>query len=461
MAESAEPFVHEHWKSRGAFLMACVGSAIGLGTIWRFPYITGVNGGGAFVLIYAACVLIIGIPLVAAEIALGRRGGNSAIRSMQKLATEEGASRFWVLLGWLSVLTPFVGLMLYSVIGGWVIDYAIQSGRGMFAGADAESSSAFFATLTSNPWRLLFWHTVFISITIGIVARGVNAGIARAVELLIPGLAVLLVVLLVYVLFTTDFMSGVRFLFQPDFGKVNATVVLMAIGQAFFSLSIAVGALITYGAYMPKRISIPGAACTIAVADTSVAILIGLVVFPLVITYGLEPGEGPGLVFVTLPIAFGSMPGGAFFGTVFFVLMLMTALTSSIGMLEPVVSRLVESRRMGRPALAVIIGGIAWLCGLMAVLSFNVLSGFNPLSWIPGFETSTLFDLLDFTAANLLIPAGGLLIALFAGWVMRRESIRDELGLRDGVVFRLWYALVRYVLPVAILIIAGTNLLGR
>lgn len=411
-------------------------------------------------LIYIACVLLVGIPLVAAEIAIGRRGGNSAIRTMQTLVAQEGTSRFWVLLGWFSLLTPFIGLMLYSVIGGWVLDYILQAARGAFVAADAERSGALFGALTANPLRLFFWHSVFILVTVLIVARGVNAGIARAVEWLIPSLAALLLVLLVYVIFTTDFMGGVRFLFRPDFGKVDAGVVLMAVGQAFFSLSIAVGALITYGAYLPKNVSILGASCTIAAADTAAALLIGLVVFPLVVTYGLQAGEGPGLVFVSLPIAFGTMPGGVFFGTLFFVLMLLTALTSSIGMLEPVVARFEEFRRLSRPAAAALVGAVAWLFGLLAVLSFNVLSDFNPLAWVRGFEDRRLFDLLDYVTANVLIPMGGLLIALFAGWAMKRASIRDELGLPEGPVFRAWYALIRYVLPIAIGVIAISNLLA-
>ena len=458
--DNSQQFEHEHWSSRGAFLLACVGGAVGLGTIWRFPYITGANGGGAFVLIYIACILVIGIPLMAAELAIGRRGGQSAIRTMQVLTRQEGASRFWVLLGWLSIVTPFVGLMLYSVIGGWVLDYIVQTARGTFVNSDAQSSGSAFSTLTSNPLRLMFWHTMFLIVTVSIVARGVNAGIARAVKLLMPGLALILLLLLIYTMFTTDFMAGVRFLFTPDFSQVDGTVILMAVGQAFFSLSISVGSLITYGAYMPKQISILGGSLTIAAADTSAALLIGMVVFPLVFTYGLAAAEGPGLVFVSLPIAFGAMPAGTFFGTLFFILMLLTALTSSIAMLEPAVSRFEEFRKFKRSTAAILIGSVAWLLGLSAVFSFNLLADFNPLAMLPSFESKTLFDLLDYITANILIPAGGLLIALFAGWIMSRDSVRDELGIPDGPLFRAWYRLVRYVAPIAIVMIFIANLLG-
>ncbi len=456
----ATQFVHEQWSSRSVFLLAAVGEAVGLGTIWRFPYITGQNGGGAFVLIYCGCILIIGIPLLMAELAIGRRGGQSAIKTMRVLSAAEGCSQFWQLLGWLSVLTPFVGLMFYSVVAGWILDYIFHTASGDLVQLTAADSNLGFSSLISNPARLAFWHGVFLLITVVIVAGGVKRGLERAVKILMPGLALILLILLGYVIATADFAGGVKFLFNPDFSKVDATVVLMAIGQAFFSLSVAVGAMITYGAYMPKHVSISNAACVIGIADTLTALLIGLVVFPLVLTYGLTASEGPGLVFVALPIAFGEMPAGVFFGTLFFLLMLMTALTSSIGMLEPVVSWIEEYRGLKRPAVAIMVGSFAWLCGLSAVLSFNVWSDVTPLAMFPVFEKTTIFELLDFVTANILIPLGGLLIALFAGWIMSRGSILNELGLPDAMAFRSWYLLVRYVAPTAIVAIFLVNMVG-
>ncbi len=457
----AGDFAHEKWSSRRAFLLAAIGSAIGLGNVWRFPYITGVNGGGAFVLIYAACILIIAMPLLMAEIAIGRRGGESPVRSMQKLAAEENYSSFWHSIGWQAVIAPTIGLMYYSIIAGWTLDYAIVNIGGGFADVDASTSGDKFSSLIGNPARLMFWHGLFIALTVVIVARGIRQGLEKAISYLMPCLFVILLLLLAYTAFTADFSGAANFMFKPDFSRVTADVVLMAIGQAFFSVNVAVGALITYGAYMPKHISIPRVAGIIALADTGVALMMGLIIFPLVISYGLTPGEGPGLVFVTLPIAFGQMPAGIIFGTLFFVLMSVAALTSTLGMLEPVVSWLEERRRFSRPQIAAAVGFIIWLCGLPALLSFNVLSGFTPLGDFALFEGKTIFDLMDFFIANIVIPVGGLLIALFAGWTMSRDSLVDELGWGENPrLFALWRIMVKFVAPIAIISIFVVNIAG-
>jgi len=454
-------FTHEKWSSRRAFLLAAIGSAIGLGNVWRFPYITGVNGGGAFVLIYCACIFIIAIPLLMAEIAIGRRGGESPIRSMQKLSSEQNCSKFWHSIGWQAVIAPTIGLMYYSIIAGWTLDYAIANLSGTFTGVNAEASSDKFSTLIGNPARLMFWHGLFIALTVAIVARGIRRGLEKAISFLMPCLFIILLLLLAYTAFTADFSGAARFMFSPDFSRVTADVVLMAIGQAFFSVNVAVGALITYGAYMPKRISIPRVAAVIALADTGVALMMGLIIFPLVISYGLVPGEGPGLVFVTLPIAFGQMPAGILFGSLFFILMAVAALTSTLGMLEPVVSWLEEKRRFTRVQCSIAMGIIIWLCGLPALLSFNILSGFTPLGNFTLFEGKTIFDLMDFFIANIVIPVGGLLIALFAGWVMTRESLEDELGWSENPgLFTFWRILVKFVAPVAIISIFVVNIAG-
>ncbi len=446
----------EQWSSRRAFLLAAIGSAVGLGNIWRFPYITGVNGGGAFVLVYCLCVAVIGVPLLMAEIAIGRRGGRSPIGSMRKLSDEEGASRFWTSVGWQAVLAPTVGLMYYAVVAGWTLDYAVAALMGAFEGiSDAEGASAVFAKLTGSPGRMMISHAGFILLTVFIVAAGVKNGLERATKYLMPVLLVILLVLVAYTALTADFMGGVRFLFKPDFGKLTPTVVLMAIGQAFFSVNVAVGAFITYGAYVPKQISIPKVAVVIAIADTAVALLVGLVIFPLVLSYGLEPGEGPGLVFVTLPIAFGQMPAGAVFGALFFTLMSIAAVTSAIGMLEPQVAWLVERKghlRMRRAPAALAVGVFVWICGLPALLSFNRLADFKPIAG------RNIFGLFDFFTANLVIPIGGFLIAVFSGWVLSSDSLRDELGLKDSVWFKSLRFILRYVAPIAIALVFATAL---
>jgi NSS family neurotransmitter:Na+ symporter len=427
-------FKHETWSSRRVFLLAAIGSAVGLGNIWRFPYITGVNGGGAFVLIYCLCIVVIAIPLLMAELAIGRRGGHSPIRSMQRLTAENGRSRFWHSLGWISILTPTVGLMYYSVVAGWTLDYALSAATGAFSGYDAELSGAGFLAMSGNPVRMMLSQGFFVLLTVALVA------------------------LVIYAAVTADFSTALSFMFQPDFSKVTASTVLMAVGQAFFSVNVAVGALITYGAYMPREVSIPKVSALIALADTGVALMMGLVIFPLVFSYGLQPGEGPGLVFITLPIAFGQMPFGMIFGTLFFLLMAIAALTSSIGMLEPSVSRLEELKNFRRVPATIVMGVCIWLFGLLALFSFNILAGFTPLDHFPLFEGKGIFDLFDFLTANVLIPAGGLLIALFAGWMMTRDSIRAELGLEKASAVWLWRSLVRIVAPLAILAIFAANL---
>ena len=442
----AEP--HQQWSSRTAFLLAAIGSAVGLGNIWRFPYITGVNGGGAFVLVYGACVAIIALPLLMAEIAIGRRGGKSAVGTMRKITSEGGTSRFWNLIGWQAVLAPTVGLMYYAVVAGWTLDFAIGALAGAFDEvSDAESSGAVFGALTGSPARMMLSHGAFILLTVAIVAAGVQSGLERAVKWLMPMLAGLLLVLVVYAALTADFAGALRFLFRPDFGKLTPSVVLMAVGQAFFSVNVAVGAFLTYGAYMSGKVSIPRVAATIALADTGIAVLVGLVIFPLVSTYALEPGEGPGLVFVTLPIAFGQMPLGRLFGALFFCLMAIAAITSSISMLEPQVSWLVEHRGMRRGPVTLAVGVVLWLFGLPALLSFNRLADVRPIA------DKNFFDLLDFFTANIVIPGGGLLLALFAGWALTSETLRQELGIESRVGFGALRFVIRYVAPVAIALV--------
>jgi len=452
-------FVHERWSSRNAFVLAAVGGAVGLGNIWRFPYIAGQNGGGAFVLVYVLCIACIGIPLLMAELAMGRRGGHSAPATMRRLTADAGRGKFWHGIGWFAVITPLLAIIYYGVIAGWSLDYIVLSVTGRFSGIDAQASAAEFGNLTGSPLRLAFWQGLFMLLTAIVVARGVRKGLELATKLLMPSLAALVVLLVLYAAMTADFAGAVRFLFTPDLAKLNATVVLMALGQAFFSLAIGVGAMITYGAYMSPDVSIPKAAVTIAAADTAMALMMGLAIFPLVFASGLVPAEGPGLVFISLPIAFGQMPGGIVFATLFFVLTFIAALTSSIAMLEPVVCWLEEHRGFSRPISTVMLAAGTWLVGLSVVLSFNVWSEVRPLGVFAYFADKTIFDLFDFLTANVMMPIGALLLAAFAGWAMQRDSIRQEIGLADGTWYRVWMFLLRFVVPVGIVAILLGNLL--
>lgn len=433
---------------------------MGLGNLWRFPYITGENGGGAFVLVYMACVVVLGIPLIIAELMIGRRGQQSAIRSIKLLSREENLSRGWAVLGWLMILIPLLGLTYYSVVAGWGLAYVVEMASGHFVGVSGSQSSEIFTTLTNDPIRLAFWHGVFIVATIFFVARGVNRGLEKAAYIMMPGLFIILVVLVIYSAVAADFEAGLAFLFQADFSKVTVNMVLLALGQAFFSLAIAVGVMMTYGAYLAKDVSLPRVACIVAGADTLVALLAGLAIFPVVFASGLMPDEGPGLIFVTMPVAFGNMPAGIVFGTLFFILLCFAAITTGIGMLEPAISWLEERQGLKRAPMAILIGAACWAVGLSSVFSFSIWSDVHPFGFIPQFADDTVFDVLDFIVAVFFIPVGGLLIALFAGWAMSRHSTRDELGLGEGFLYGLWRFLVRYVAPVALAIILLSNLLG-
>lgn len=445
--------IHGSWSGRLAFILAATGSAVGLGNIWKFPYIAGENGGGAFVLVYLACIGLIGVPIMMAEVMLGRRGRQSPINTMRALAAEANAHPAWRWLGWAGVVAGFLILSYYSVIAGWALAYVFRSMSGAFAGATAEGVGSIFNQLTKDPERLLAWHTLFMVLTMVIVARGVKSGLEKAVRFLVPALFVLLIMLDGYALASGAFDLGLKFLFTPDFSKITANGVLIAMGHAFFTLSLGMGAIMVYGSYLPERTSIARTSITIAFLDTLVALLAGMAIFPIVFSTGLEPGAGPGLIFQTLPIAFGHMPGGVLFGTLFFILLVFAAWTSAISLIEPAVAWLVENKGMTRVHASVNAGVATWGMGLLTVLSFNRWSDFHPLSFISVFEKSTLFDLLDYLTANIMLPLGGLAIALFSAWVMRRQDSVQEFDMGDGSGYVLWHFLVRYLTPVAVIIV--------
>jgi NSS family neurotransmitter:Na+ symporter len=438
------------WSSRLAFILAATGSAVGLGNIWRFPYTAGEYGGGAFVLVYLLCVAAIGIPIMMAEIMLGRRGRQSPINTMRALAEREGATPAWQLLGWMGILAGFLILSFYSVIAGWTLAYVLRAGAGQFGGIDAETSASIFSALVADPERLLAWHTIFMVMCVMVVARGVASGLETAVRFLMPALFLLLAVMVIYAAQTGDFARGFSYMFQPDFAKLGARAgeaVLSAMGQAFFSLSLGMGAIMIYGSYLNSQASIGQNVLIIAVMDTVVALLAGLAIFPIVFANGLEPGSGPGLIFQTLPIAFGQMPGGGFFGLLFFVLLVFAAWTSAISLLEPMVAWLVENRGFSRVRAATLAGFTVWILGIACLLSLNVWSGFTVFG-------KGILDLFDYVTANVLLPLGGVAIAVFAGWIMSRDSSEDELGMGpNSVLYRGWRLLIRFVAPAAVIFV--------
>jgi NSS family neurotransmitter:Na+ symporter len=428
-----------------AFILAVTGSAVGLGNIWKFPYLAGVNGGGAFVLVYLLCVVGIGMPVMMSEILIGRRGRRNPVATMALLGEEEGSSRHWRLVGGMGVIAGILILSYYSVIAGWTIAYTWKSATGAFTGATAGEVGRTFMSFTAD-WPLAgLSYTIFMFLTVFVVARGVERGLEQAVRFMVPALFVLMLVLFGYAINSGHFAAGVAFLFTPDFAALTWDGVLAAMGQAFFTLSIGMGAVMAYGAYLPDETSIAGTSAAVVIADTSFALLAGLVIFPLVFANGLDPGEGPGLVFVTLPLAFGQMTGGALFGTIFFVLLVFAAWTSSIGLMEPAVAWLVERFGRTRAQAAVMVGVLIWALGFGTVLSFGVLADFR-------FYKGTVFDNVDHLTSNIMLPLGGVFITVFAAWVMCRNSTADELGGAGGI-YRLWRFSARYVAPIAILFV--------
>ncbi len=438
--------IHGEWSSRLAFILAAAGSAVGLGNIWKFPYMAGENGGGAFVLIYLVCIVLLGLPIMMAEVMLGRRGRQSPINTMNTLCKQEKTSQAWSLLGWSGVVAGVLILSYYSVIAGWSLSYVIDSTSGAFKNITETQAGQIFSELIVSPLTLIFWHSLFMIMTMIVVARGVSNGLEAAVKYLMPALAILILVLIGYSISQGNFMLGVEFLFTPDFSKIDQEVLLDAMGQAFFSLSLGMGAIMIYGSYLSQHASIAKTSFAVALADTSIAILAGLAIFPIVFSNQLEAGQGPGLIFNTLPLAFGQMPGGVFFGSIFFLLLVFAAWTSSISLIEPAVAWLVERRGLTRTKASVVCGFVTWLVGLGTVFSFNIWQTYTLFG-------KTVFDCLDFLTSNIMLPLGGLFIAIFVGWRMRESSVKDEIAIQNPVLYSLWRVLVRYVTPVAVTLI--------
>jgi neurotransmitter:Na+ symporter, NSS family len=434
-----------HWTTRWGFVLAATGSAIGLGNIWKFPYMTGENGGGAFVIVYLACIVVVGLPVLMAEILLGRRAQRNPATSMELLAREARATPRWRYVGLVGIVAGALILSFYSVVAGWMLAYLVRAAGGAFTGIDGSGAAAAFETLLADPLRLVLWHSVFMLLSVWIVARGVARGLEVANKVLMPALAAILILLLGYGVIHGDMARSIAFMFAPDFSKITPGVVLAAMGQAFFTLSIGMGAMMAYGSYLERNVSIARTAAYVAAADTLFAIIAGLAIFSIVFASGLPAAAGPGLIMQTLPIAFGHMVGGHLIGTLFFLLIVMAAWTSAISILEPAVSWVAEQTRLHRTGACVAVGLTAWVLGIAVALSFNVWQSFTLFG--RGF-----FDFLDFLTANIMLPIGGLLIALFAAWVVSSDHARQELGC-GARVFALWRYSVRYVAPLVILLI--------
>ena len=437
---------HGMWSSRLLFVLAAAGSAVGLGNIWKFPYITGENGGGAFVLVYLLCIAFIGVPVMMAEVLIGRAGRESPINSIAKLARQSGAAKAWSGVGWMGVAAGFLILSFYAVIAGWVVHYIALLATGTFNGADGAMTQRIFADFTSPagqliPWQELCWHTVFMVATVVIVARGVARGLEVAVRWLMPVLFVLLFALVVYAAAVGDFAAAWNFLFKFDAGKLTAEGVLEAMGHAFFTLSLGMGAIMAYGAYVPSRVSVAPTAVTIAVLDTVVALAAGLAIFPIVFANPhLEAGAGPSLIFQSLPVAFGGLPFGAAVGAMFFLLVAFAALTSAISLLEPAFAFLVERYNAKRWHVAIGAGAFCWLLGIGSAVSDDFLGG------------------VDFLTGKIMLPLGGLLVALFAGWALGKRVVAEQLGFSDGWKWTVWSIGIRFAAPIGVVVVFAYSL---
>ncbi len=439
------------WANRWTFLLAAAGSAIGLGNIWKFPYIAGQYGGGAFVMLYLICIAVMGIPLLMAETAIGRHTRHSPLNAIRQLTSELGASKLWSMIGWMGMLAGFLILSFYSVIAGWSLSYAWQIVSGGFTGMTTDQVGDAFGGLVSSADRQIFWHSAFMILTFAITARGIHKGLEKGLQVMMPALFALLLIMLGYsMLETGQFMRGFEFMFSVDFSKVTGEAVTAALGQAFFTLSLGMCALMAYGAYMPANNSIPRTALNVAALDTLMAIVSGLIVFPIVFAYGLEPSAGPGLLFVSLTAAFVHMPMGEIFGFLFFVLVAIAALSSAISLVEPALAWLLERTPLSRTVATIILCAAIWFVGLGTVFAFSGDFTFTLFG-------KNFFDLLDYFTSNILLPLGGLLISIFAGWVIKRSTMMNELGLSVGM-FNLWRAMIRVVVPVCVLVVVITTI---
>lgn len=425
-------------------MLATAGSAIGLGNIWKLPYMIGVNGGSAFVLVFIACIFFVGIPLMMTEVMLGRRAQKNPLNAMQLLASQANASPKWQYIGAMGMLAGVFILSFYSVIGGWVLSYIVKAATGNFYQISTDNAGLIFNNLLASPFTLLGWHTAFMILTMGVVARGVNSGLEKANNFLIPALFAILLVLLGYSMSVGDMQAAYTFMFTPDFSKITPVAVLSALGHAFFSLSLGMGSVMVYGSYLQRDVSIARTSIYIAIADTMLGLLVGLAIYALVFANHLAPNAGPGLIFQTLPIAFGQMPGGQFIGTLFFLLVAFAAWTSAISLVEPTIAWVVENTSIKRTTASWGLGFGIWLLGIAVVLSFNT---WQSVKLVFGLN---IFDTLDKLTSTIMLPLGGLLMAIFAGYIMLQPHLQEELNLNNRR-FKLWKFANNIIAPIAIL----------
>ncbi len=434
----------EQWGSKVGFILAAAGSAVGLGNLWKFPYTAGQNGGGAFVLVYFAILILVGFTLMLAELILGRHTQLNAISAYRKIKEK------WAWVGGIGILASYLILSFYSVIGGWVVNYIVKSMTGAFNTADTEVLSSIFVNFITNPIQPIIYQAIFVILTLGIVIGGVSGGIEKYSKILMPGLFVMMVLIMIRSVTLPGASEGIKYLLLPDFSKIDGNVMLAALGQVFFSLSLGMGVIITYGSYLGKDENLPQSSFTIPLIDTIIALLAGLAILPAVFAFGFDPAGGPGLIFITLPAVFSQMPLGNVFALLFFLLVLFAALTSSISLLEASVSYVVDEWKMSRKKATFILSFVVFLLGVPSSLAQG------PWSHIKFIRGLDFLDSMDFIASNLLLPIGGFFLCIFIGWVWGIENALKEATNDGKISFKLakfWAFLIKWVAPIAILIV--------
>ena len=438
---------HASWSSRWTFILAAAGSAVGLGNIWKFPYIAGENGGGAFVIVYILCIVIVALPIMVAEVTLGRMGKKSPVNTIRDLIQSSDAHKSFNIIGWMGVSAGLLILSYYAVIAGWALSYIEHMISGTFHNINAENAGLIFDNLLKNKNELIFWQSPFILMTVIVVIFGINKGLGLAAQILMPLLFILLIGLLIFGYQQGDLAKAFSFLFGFNFESLSWKAVLVALGHAFFTLSIGMGAMMTYGVYMPKDSGVFSNVLIVGILDTLVALIAGLVIFSIVfVNPSIESSAGPGLMFVSLPVAFGNMLGGLFFGTIFFVLVTLAAWSSSISLIEPAIAYLIESKGYSRLMASLALGFIAWIIGLGSVFSFNIwaeekIAGFN------------FFELIDFITANIMLPLSGLLVAILIGWKIQSKMVEDQLLSDSRRLFFTWQWAIKFISPLAVIIV--------
>lgn len=445
------------WSSRTGFVLATIGAAVGLGSIWKFPYEVGANGGGAFVLFYFLGLVLIVFPLMLVEFAIGRRGRSHAAAAIANVAQESGSSRAWALIGVMGIVTAFLILSFYSVIGGWAIAYTVETATEGMGGLDAQRAQARFDNLMASPAKMATCHLIFLVAVSFIVARGIAQGIEKACMILMPILVLLITALGVFSMTFGDNSATLTFLFYPNTQHLTFNSALNALGLGFFSIGVGLGLMITYAAYTGSDIHLRNVAIMTILGDTAISLAAGFAIFPIVFAEGLNPASGPGLMFVVLPLAFAKIPGGTIAALGFFILLIAAAIASAIAMLEMAVAALTQ-RGWSRQGAAIGSAAGCWICGLATVLSFNAWAGWYPLSAVPMFAEVTVYGLLDHLTSNLLLPLGGFALALFAGFGLPRKLLIDELGLtqRSASILQ---ALLRLFVPLTIALVTIAPLL--